>query len=498
MLQPHAHARALLAGTVAVAALASACSTSNPDASPPESASIRPIACPFLLPDGFVEGDDLDCHELEVLDGDRIVTRVPVTVVRSTGGDSTVTPLVLQNGGPGGSPFDELSPRFDLGVLREIRRERDLVIVETRGSRYSDQPLVCDALRHAEQRSASDAEVVDAARTCFDHWASIGVDLSDVHAPGLADDIAAATELLGYDTFDYYGVSFGTVIGQHLLRDHSDRLRGVVLDAVAPLGVDYLTAAPQNFDAALTVVEQACAGDPVCDAVTDGSFREAFRSAMEELDDSPIRIRIGDELDGRDLEVDGDELASVVFDAMYSGEATPYLPLIVGAGDEPEVAALFELVVRAVREPDPWGDDGAVGLNLGATCAEVGAGATVPDGARGDWPVEVAAGVADLRLARRACDDFGFAVSSNARREPVASDRAVLLIGGEHDPITPQRWSHAAAAQMPNATVLDLAGWGHGALEHPCAASVLVAYLAHPDAAIDTACADDRPIVFDW
>ena len=490
--------RALLGATVVFATLGAACSTSSDEADRPGDASLRAVACPFLLPEGYVEGDDISCHELETVDGDRVVSRVPVSVVHSTADQPATEPLVLQNGGPGGSPFDELAPAFETEFLRTARDRQDLVLVETRASRYSHQPLTCAALRDAESAGAPLTEQLAAAEGCFDYWRSIGVDLADIDGVDLADDIALATSLLGYETFDYYGVSFGTVIGQHLLRDHGDRLGAVVLDAVAPLGVDYLSEAPRNFDDALAVVEIACAADAGCNEVTGGSFRATLRSTMAALDAEPAIVSLPPDAFGESetVEFDGAAFAEFVFEALYSTDVTALLPLLTGAMDEPEVGELFHLIVAVLESPDAWGDGGALGLNVAATCAEIAGRAFVDDS--DERPLEVDAGIDALMSIRPACDDFGFPVLADEQRTTVATDLPVLLLGGDHDPITPQRWSHDAAADMPNATVVDLTGSGHGSIEHPCGLDLILDYLDDPDAELDTSCQDDTTISFDW
>lgn len=501
--RPH-HLIRRTAAVVGISALAvSACSSggTNDDVAADDATgtSIRPIACPFVLPDGFVEGADIACHELEVREADRETLRLPVSVVSSTAAEPAAEPLVLQNGGPGGSPFDELALSFDSEFLITARARQDLVIVETRGSRHTSQPLLCDELWHLDDLETTDADEERAARACFDHWRSIGIEFDRIDGVDLADDIAAATDELGYERFDFYGVSFGTVIGQHLLRDHGDRLRAVVLDAVAPLDVDYVTEAARNFEDALETLELACAEDASCSELTGGSFRAALRDAMTELDAEPLEVELtsASVFEPRSMTIDGTGLAEFMFSSLYAAEIAPYLPLMVSAGDDPDVRELFELVVDAFNPADAWADDGGHGLNLAATCAQIGDAPADTD-VFVDAASDVAAGTGEFVAARAACELLELPVLPEEQRRDVATDHRVLLLGGEHDPVTPQRWSHDAAAEMPNATVVDLAGSGHGSIDHPCGLPVILDYLDDPTTAPDTSCAGDHPISFDW
>lgn len=50
----------------------------------------------------------------------------------------------------------------------------------------------------------------------------------------LSDDAVAVADALGIDTFVPFGYSLGGAVAQRMIRDHADRLRGVVLAATIP------------------------------------------------------------------------------------------------------------------------------------------------------------------------------------------------------------------------------------------------------------------------
>ena len=59
---------------------------------------------------------------------------------------------------------------------------------------------------------------------CLDEFAAEGVDLAAYNSDENADDIDALRQALGYDKIIYYGESYGTLLGQYLLRRHPDIL----------------------------------------------------------------------------------------------------------------------------------------------------------------------------------------------------------------------------------------------------------------------------------
>ena len=50
-----------------------------------------------------------------------------------------------------------------------------------------------------------------------------------------AADVNAVREALGYDRIIYYGASYGSQLGQHVMRDFPEILEAVVLDGAEAL-----------------------------------------------------------------------------------------------------------------------------------------------------------------------------------------------------------------------------------------------------------------------
>ncbi len=57
--------------------------------------------------------------------------------------------------------------------------------------------------------------------------------------------------------------------------------------------------------------------------------------------------------------------------------------------------------------------------------------------------------------------------------QPVHSDRPVLLLSGEFDPVTPPRYGEQVARTLPNGRHLVLRGQGHNVITAGCAPRLL-------------------------
>ncbi len=86
------------------------------------------------------------------------------------------------------------------------------------------------------QRSYTDSSWI---KVCNDRNQGPGDQPSAFNTRENADDIYAVAAALGYSQFNYYGVSYGTLLGQYVMSQadkHKVKLRSVILDGVVRPG----------------------------------------------------------------------------------------------------------------------------------------------------------------------------------------------------------------------------------------------------------------------
>lgn len=171
--------------------------------------------------------------------------------------------LWLLEGGPGGSGAD-----FDdwMESLHAIDPTLDLYAVDHRGVGRSAR-LGCDA----QETPASDwghsiapSEVVACRDTLLDVW---GADLGEFTTSAAARDLGRLIELQARpdQAVFVYGVSYGTYWAHRYLQLFPDQADAVVLDSIAPPGIDFVTY-DQDFDQVAQDFLAMCDGDAVCSA----------------------------------------------------------------------------------------------------------------------------------------------------------------------------------------------------------------------------------------
>ncbi|NJL56236.1 alpha/beta hydrolase, partial [bacterium] len=218
--------------------------------------------CFFEMPEWAEADDSIICgyvtlpEDPQQPDGDMI--RLPVTVFPSTADNPEPEPLVLNTGGPASSGMDSVGQLAFTLFGDAVRAERDIVVIEQRGTRYTDTPLFCqqaaDMVFETAGGQVDETVYREAFTPCVAAWREQRVNLETYTTATLAADIAAIVEALGYDQFIYYGVSYGTLIGQMLMANYSNRLYGIILDSSGPLSINFWLPVNENIERALTAI----------------------------------------------------------------------------------------------------------------------------------------------------------------------------------------------------------------------------------------------------
>jgi pimeloyl-ACP methyl ester carboxylesterase len=220
-------------------------------------------------------------------DGDRI--RLAVAVVPAIATTARPDPLVLIAGGPGQGSIEGYAPL--LGAFAGIRRERDLVLLDQRGTGSSNR-LDCDMPEDAlENGDIPPAALAALARDCLPKLPGRAQFYTTSIAVG---DLEAVRQALGYERLNLYGASYGTRVAQHYARRYPARSRAVVLDGVVPPGLALVPNVAIESQHALEGVFARCAADPGCDgkvlgerqrraALRAGRRGEGARRAQHEI-----------------------------------------------------------------------------------------------------------------------------------------------------------------------------------------------------------------------
>ncbi|MCB0164061.1 MAG: alpha/beta fold hydrolase [Anaerolineae bacterium] len=444
--------------------------------------------CPFENPFlSFItpESQGFECGYVTVpeqhADPDGPTIRLPVAILKASGDNPQPDPLFLAQGGPGGDAFGVFSTILP---NTNLARDRDLVIFNQRGTLYADPQLSCTELNDiladllVASREKADELTKEAYTRCYERFQADGINLGAYNSVENAADIEAIRAALGYDTFNFYGVSYGTLLGLHLMRDHPEHLRSIILDAVVPPQLNFIPLVPQNTNRLFDQFFQACAGDEMCQAEYP-DLETRFFAAVDQLNEQPVTLSITDPDSGQDYDVrlDGDALLGFVYQIAYLPGAYAIFPNMVEsfeAGDYRFIEAIMPLFI--------FDDTISDGMYFSVICAEDADFDPEATPLAGLRPQIAANAVEDLKNTYiDMCAIWQVDPLPSIVDDPVVSDIPTLLLSGQFDPITPPENAAAAAATLPNSfNYVDAVG-SHGAFgSDPCANQIVEAFLNQP------------------
>ncbi len=247
---------------------------------------VRIEACPRPLPANEIEGVSLLCGRVNVPEdrskaGGKIIP-LAFAVLRATSRFPEANPVVYLQGGPGGSAVTQI-PLIER-IFRPWRDRRDIVMFDQRSAGVSGLSVSCMNMLSANAYEIARPEpgksLPALAKECVAELDGLGVPLAAYNTTQNAFDVPLVVKTLGYDTYNLYGISYGTKLALEVMRVAPQGLRSVIIDGVAPSWVNlYNSLALKNDEAIQHLVDQ-CAADQTC----NNAYPQLGRVIAETLD----------------------------------------------------------------------------------------------------------------------------------------------------------------------------------------------------------------------
>jgi pimeloyl-ACP methyl ester carboxylesterase len=378
-------------------------------------------------------------------------------------------PLLILAGGPG-QAASFLGPFA--ARLTEIRRTRDVVLIDQRGTGRSS-PLTCAPL----QPRADDVFLLDPvplARECAAEIAARGVDLAQYTTSAWVADLDAMREALGYERWNLWGGSYGTRVAQEYLRRHPERVRAVVLDGVAPPAMIITLDVWRTRARVLDAIFAACAASAAC------------AKAHPDIQATLAAVERAFGPNGRDLDVvdpatGAVERTHISFDVVlaalqpltYAPETAALLPQMLSAAAQGDVGPL--LAANATSAGQRNADQRMnPALHFSVTCAE-DVPRIAPGAARSALAGLPVQSLAEDTIA--VCGAWPRGAMPADFATPVHSDKPVLLLSGGMDPVTPPAYGDTVMQDLTNAKHIVAPGYGHVLSQHACAPRLIAAFI---------------------
>ena len=398
-------------------------------------------------------------------------------------------PFFMLSGGPGDAP--SFNARFFSRVFHDIRRSRDIVLVDLRGTGKS-AALVCPELAKAGSDGIFDSNLlsvpaVKACRMRLETNANLRLYSTEI----AVDDLEEVRQALGYGPINLYGTSYGSRVAQVYMRRHPASLRAVSMKGVVPASMAMPETHAKAGEEAWRSVVARCKKDDNCNRTYPEADAE-FRQLLARIDkQSPVlTLPAGTSRAAATIRITRGLFAEAFRNVLYTPEGSAQASKLVRQLLKGDDRSLTEtaLAGRTVL----GGDRLAAGFFLSVTCTE-----DVPYVSK-DADAQAAGtfgGNYRLEQQRAACNEWVRGTVSTAHRQPTRSTVPTLLLSGEFDPVTPPAGADEVLGGLPNGRHIVIRNNGHpiGNAER-CIGAMIGQFLERASADnIDQRCAADNP-----
>jgi pimeloyl-ACP methyl ester carboxylesterase len=468
------------------------------------------VVCPFRGEIDYEPGE-IECGFITVpenrSDPDSRLIRIHFVRIAATGdpdaeegADKEVRddPIIYLTGGPGVA----VAPYVARLREHEVVRHRDLYIMEQRGIGSSGDfcPHFSDTNRAAlwtESLYEAEVEAGERMRACFQAATASGIDLSGYNTIENARDVRALREALGLEQWNVWGISYGSHLGQMLLREDPDGVRAIVLDAIVPNDIGDLMRIGRWANLVLDNVVSTCEGASACD-----QLEARFDAALERAKADPVIVET-DQLElfpAGKVRFGGEILAFAPFSMMYEQDAHPAVPAVmdtlITAIDTRDMT-VFDLLATGgtgvtAGVPISLGMANAIRCNDGYYAAAAAVAASdLEENPRFQNLIFTPEGAA---FQARICEEEGLGPRNRDAYALVESGIPALIVNGAWDPVTPPAMARAIVPGFANGRYIEVPYAGHGPTRSmsECAGGVLTAFFDNPDPAVlDATCLEE-------
>jgi len=472
-----------------------------------EIGQFKEAPCPFPLPEGLVLGENFKFGHINVPEFHQKPNgkslQLAVAIFPSTSENHAPDPLVMNTSGPGKSNMDNFVPDIAGMLGKVLLPERDIVIIELRGLRYSKPFLMCEEVfetrksimeqnLNAEETKAIIQKALKASR---DRLLQEGVNLSAFNNVETAADIALIMTALGYDKFNIVGSSAGTLVAHHVIRDYPERVRCAIMDAGLPIEPTIVRDMSPNFIAVLKRYFEECNKDPACKSAYP-DLEKRFLNLLDSLNQKPVTIPITDPETGKEINyiLNGYRAAGFVSMSMYF---TTQIPSLIGkiiAGDYSDVKEH----TRSMLKPNYFAD----GLGHTIFLSEAG------DYSYSDIEIDpaysvFAEGITSAGMGGEYELDVQEvwnipAIDPKRIKYQKQHDVPVLVLNGKYDPVIPPKYDTEMKKDLSNCYLFRFDGIPHSVFDNAaeCALPMMLEFLNNPTKAPDSSCVKNYKLQF--
>jgi pimeloyl-ACP methyl ester carboxylesterase len=368
-----------------------------------------------------------------------------ILVLPSVRANPSVDPVFVFAGGPG-QGASEVAVSM-MPMLRRIHQQRTIVFLDQRGTGESGS-LDCELDEFLSSSISKDA-LIECQK-------KLAVDTTQYTSDILARDTDEVREALGYHTINIYGGSYGTRLGLVYIRNYPQHVRSAVLDGVAPPQIPIGGDFGEYAQRALQSVIADCTADTEC-ANAFPLLEKRFYMILANLEQPKVvHLPHPTTFEIEQFTIDKNLFLGTLQQLLYDPTTSSLIPFTITAAYDENWSPLIALGNR-----DSFGQI-SIGLYLSIVCAE--------DVPRIDFssPTKHIMGTHLTEELQEMCSVWPVDTIDQEFYLPVESSVPILLLSGQHDPVTPPENALIAKETLPNSIHIEVPGMAHNTLRSEC------------------------------
>ena len=469
-----------------------------------------PVVCPFKGDIDYEPGE-ISCGFIEVpenrSDPDSRTIRLLFAKLHAKAGleqdesdkkddEDEDDPIAYLTGGPGASIPHYVGRFKDHDVLKV----RDIYILQQRGIEESGAFCPFYGTVRPEPVAAKnqlelDLQSAERLRNCLEAAKARGVDITAYNTVENAHDVRALRHALGFETWNVWGISYGSHLGQMLTQVDPDGIRALVIDGIVPNSLEETMRFAKWLALDFEKLFKRCGetGGPHCDGL-----EERFYAV---LDQPWVRVEAVDDetTPAGEFYIPPYLGGFLAFSMMYQQDKYPAIP------------AVMDHLIEKFEDGDPSLFSGFGGILSGSGDQGMSSAIRCNDGyiqaAADELPRDleeypaIASAVFSLKGARalaQACIDAGVGPRDRKDYQLVETEIPTLIINGMWDPITLPALAELIAPGFSNGRLILVPYAGHGPTHsmNECSGRVLTAFYDDPGQnldGLDATCFEEGP-----
>ena len=423
------------------------------------------------------------------------IIKLKLAVLRTSAQVPSPDMLVFLAGGPGQAATAEASTVASM--LQPLRGHRDVLLLDQRGTGGSNA-LTCkdsDEITAKDDEDSDDVgKIRNAAAACLKQI-SAHADPRYYTTTVAAQDLEDVRRALGAPALDLIGVSYGTRMAQQYLTHYPDAVRSVVLDSSVPNTLALGESFAETLDEALKLQFARCTAEPACKQ-RFGDPDQTLYQLRDALRANPHTVSFRDPETYRAVKrvLNESSLASVVRMFAYTPPTAALLPMSIDAAAHGDVGPLLgQAKILSGDLSELMGS----GMQYSVICSE-DADLLTPR----PQDEQTILGTKMVDSLKAICSVWPKGMRPANFHQPLKTDKPMLLLAGQYDPVTPPRYADEIAKGLSNARVLVLKGQAHSVMAAGCAPKLIKQFVEKLDPkALDASCLDllqPTPIFIDF